>query len=170
MTDALDDLEKSSKARLDRLVGLIESNGLEESGLDGIYDGHRGADMLAHLHAWHLLLIGWIEGDAAGEEVVLPAPGHTWDDLGPLNDVLYERYKDLSYDEAKALTFESREHVFEILRALPAEVLAETQGHPWSPDPLLKLANLNTAHHYYWFIGRLEAPPPVSETQPSRSE
>ena len=34
-------------------------------------------DVLNHLHAWHMLLLGWLDADAAGRAPAYPAEGYT---------------------------------------------------------------------------------------------
>ncbi len=157
MPDSLADLAARSGARLHALIDLIESNGLQERSLSDAYLDRRGADVLAHLHGWHLLFEDWLREEAAGEEVVMPAPGHTWEDLRALNDDLYERYRAFSYGEIKALVLKSHAHTFDLLRVLPIEGLTDPAAHPWSDEPLLNLADECAGKHYDWGIERVEA-------------
>lgn len=157
MDISLHELAERSESRLHHLIGLIESNGLEEASLGDAYLNRRGADVLAHLHAWHLLFEDWLRAEAAGEEVVVPAPGHTWEDLRALNDDLYERYSAFAYGEIKGLLLASHAHMFDLLRVLPAEGLVDPAAHPWSPQPLLELADECSGNHYDWGIERVEA-------------
>jgi len=146
-----------SDSRLHALIDLIESNGLEERSLGNAYLNRRGADVLAHLHGWHLLFEDWLRAEAAGEEVVMPAPGHTWENLRALNDDLYERYRAFAYGEINALVLKSHAHMFDLLRVLPAEGLTDEAAHPWSPRTLLELAAECSGNHYDWGIERVKA-------------
>jgi len=157
MASPLSDLAERSDARLHFLIDLIESKNLQERSLGDAYLNRRGADILAHLHGWHLLFEDWLREEAAGAEIVMPAPGHTWEDLRSLNDDLYERYHAFSYGEIKDLVLTSHAHVFDLLRVLPVEGLTDPAAHPWSDEPLLTLADECTGRHYDWGIERVEA-------------
>jgi hypothetical protein len=157
MAIPLDDLSERSDAKLHVLIDLIESQGLEERSLGEAYLDRRSADVLAHLHGWHLLFEDWLREEAAGEDVVMPAPGHTWDNLRALNDDLYERYRAISYGEIKDLVLTSHAGTFVLLRALPTDGLTDPAAHPWSNEPLLSLADECTGKHYDWGIERIDA-------------
>ena len=103
MTQTLDELEARSDERLAHLFAVIERAGLGDVSLGEAYLGRRGADVLTHLHGWHLFFEGWLDLDEEGAEVVLPQPDRTWDDLRIINDEIFERFRDLTYGEAKAL-------------------------------------------------------------------
>jgi hypothetical protein len=155
--ESLADLKARSDTRLHTLIDLIESNGLQESSLGDAYLNRRGADVLAHLHAWHLLFGDWLRQEAAGGVVVMPAPGYTWEGLRLLNDDLYERYSSFAYGEIKDLILASHDHLFDLLVPLPFESLTDPAAHPWSSQPLLELADECSGNHYDWGIERVEA-------------
>ncbi|MCJ7827342.1 MAG: ClbS/DfsB family four-helix bundle protein [Demequinaceae bacterium] len=155
--ESLVDLKARSDTRLHALTDLIEANGLEEASLGDAYLNRRGADILAHLHAWHLLFEDWLHAEAAGGEIVMPAPGYTWEDLRTLNDDLYERYSAFAYGEIKDLVLASHDRLFELLDPLSFESLTDPAVHPWSSQPLLELAAECSGNHYDWGIERVEA-------------
>jgi hypothetical protein len=153
----VEELAVRAEERLDELVALIVVNGLEEESLGDAYLGRRGADVLAHLHGWHGLFVGWCRDDGRGLKPVLPAPGHSWSDLRPLNDELYARYSSLSWARILQDTRESHSTVIELLRTFPNGSLADPARYPWANGPLLNLADECLAKHYDWGIERIEA-------------
>ena len=156
MPGPLQELADRSDARLHQLIALIEHAGREEESLGSAYLGRRGADVLSHLHGWHLLFEGWLGAEAAGEPVILPAPGYTWEGLRALNDALYERYRGLAYGEIKDMVLASHAHMFDLLWSLPEDGLTNPSAHPWSSEPLLVLADECSGRHYDWGIERVE--------------
>ncbi len=116
---ALDAVVARSDARLDRLVSLITSNGLEEASLGEAYLDRRGADVLGHLHGWHGLFVGWCRDDGRGHVPSLPAPGFTWQDLRALNDTIYERYRTMPWGRVLSVTRASHIEMIELSEHLP---------------------------------------------------
>lgn len=156
MDSPLAELVARSDERLQHLFTLIESNGLEEASLGEAYLDRRGADVLSHLHGWHLLFQDWLSEEASGLDVVMPTHGYTWDDIRALNDDLFARYKDLGYAEIKELLSASHAAMFASLRALPEDGLSDHDAHPWSSEPLVTLADECAGRHYTWGIDRIE--------------
>jgi len=152
----VDELAARAQERLDELVALIVANRLEEASLGDAYLGRTGADVLAHLHGWHLLFAGWCREDGRGGEVTLPAAGHTWENLRALNDEIYERYRDLPWARVLEVTRESHATMIELLRTFPDGALAEPARYPWASGPLLDLADECLGKHYDWGIERVE--------------
>jgi hypothetical protein len=153
----VDALAVRSEERLATLVALILANGLEEASLGDAYLGRRGADVLAHLHGWHLLFAGWCMDDGRGRAPVLPAEGHSWSDLRALNDEIYARYSALPWSRVLQDTRASHSAVFELLRTYPDGALAEPTRYAWANGPLIDLADECTGKHYDWGIERIEA-------------
>lgn len=56
-------------------------------------------DLLAHLDAWHDLVLAWERSGCAGEPVAIPAPGLTWAQLPALNDQIWQRTCGDSWDD-----------------------------------------------------------------------
>ena len=152
MNDALTTLKEASDQARDRLLTLITDHGLAEESLGSAYHDRRGADVVTHLHAWLVLLSGWLAEDAAGGNPALPLPGRTWDELDAINDELYEQYRHLSWDEALAALAKSESDAYTALSAVSEERLLDRQGASWVDDPLIALAEECLAKHYEWGI------------------
>jgi hypothetical protein len=153
----VDALAVRSAERLDALVALIVANGLEEASLGDAYLGRRGADVLSHLHGWHLLFAGWCRDDGRGRTPVLPAAGYAWSDLRALNDQIYARYSALPWARILEDTRGSHSACIELLRTYPNGAVAEPARYPWANGPLIELADECTGKHYDWGIERVEA-------------
>jgi hypothetical protein len=153
----VDALAVRAEVRLDTLVALIVTNGLEEASLGDAYLGRRGADVLAHLHGWHLLFAGWCMDDGRGRTPALPAAGHSWSDLRSLNDEIYARYSALPWARILQDTQDSHSAVIELLRTYPNGAVAEPARYAWADGALIDLADECTGRHYDWGIERIEA-------------
>lgn len=145
-------------ARTDASPGLV---------LGAAYEGRRVADILTHLHGWHLLFLGWVAQARASEESgsgawpAYPAPGHSWDTLELLNSQIYQAYHHLDYAQARERLVESHSRVVEAIRTLPAAQVEDPERSPWLGGASLgEVAHECLAGHYLWAEGILDAAPP----------
>lgn len=60
-------------------------------------------DVLAHLHAWHLMLLDWYTVGMSGQKPDMPAKGHSWKTLPNLNKEILERYSKITLTNSKSL-------------------------------------------------------------------
>lgn len=87
LEDAIDDLVAAAPAS-----PATPSDQVTDAAASGRRD-RDAVDVLNHLHAWHMLLLGWLDADAAGRAPAYPAEGYTWRDLDRLNRDLRDRYR-----------------------------------------------------------------------------
>ncbi len=87
-TDQRDDLARSGDeeyGQLKELVARLRAEGRLDAAFANEGRDRSVRDVLAHLHAWHLLLEGWYEDGMIGGSPALPADGYTWRQLDALN-------------------------------------------------------------------------------------
>jgi len=75
----------------------------EEMTQPGVVGDWSVKDVLAHLADWEQMCLGWCAVCDRGEKPETPAPGLTWSQLDILNQRIYERYRDWSLDQVRAL-------------------------------------------------------------------
>ncbi len=153
----IDEVEDRADASLEALFALIEGAGLQERSLGEAYLGRRGADVVAHLHGWHELFIGWSRAHHDGEPVVTPAEGYAWDNLDALNDAIYEKYAATPYEDLKMLARESRRDMFTELRRFDEHQATTPGAVAWWKASLLELADECGATHDVWAVERINA-------------
>jgi hypothetical protein len=114
-------------------------------------------DVLNHLHAWHVLLLGWLEADAAGREPAYPAEEYTWRDLDRLNRDLRDRYRgDGDLDAARARLRASHRSALARIDALDDAAIF-SDGRPWLKGATLaEPVHECLGGHYAWAVGSLE--------------
>ncbi len=61
------------------------------------------AEIIAYQLGWLQLVMGWDEAEREGREVVMPAPGYKWNQLGGLYQSFYETYAEYSISELRDL-------------------------------------------------------------------
>lgn len=115
-------------------------------------------DVLAHLHAWHLLMLQWYAEGMAGDKPAIPAPGHTWRDTPALNAAIWERYRDTPYAEAADLLRGTHARVREIIDAHTDAELFTKRHYPWTGSTSLGAFLVSsTSSHYAWGVKTLRA-------------
>ncbi len=130
---------------------LARTDRYPDASLGDAWRDRRTTDVLTHVHAWHLLLEGWLADDAAGRPVHYPAKGYTWAMLGELNDRIYDDLRGLLYAEARERLVASHGRAVALVEALTTEQLTQSGAYPWLGDEVMA----NVAHeclgaHYAW--------------------
>lgn len=115
----------------------------------GDEDGWNIKDILAHITAWELLMIDWIEASLRGETPDRPAPGEPWDDLDLINQQIYDQYKDVPLSEVFA-QFHNVHHVaYSKVASLTERDLMDPERFVWrAGHPLWHMVADNTWRHY----------------------
>ncbi|GAA1526488.1 hypothetical protein BJ978_003034 [Agromyces terreus] len=115
-------------------------------------------DLIDHLHAWHLLLLGWLDAERAGKPVSYPAEGYSWAQLDELNVVLRDRYRGTgSLATARERLRESHISVLARLESLSDDDLFDPTAHEWLGGPLAEPVHECLGGHYAWALETLDA-------------
>lgn len=114
-------------------------------------------DLIDHLHAWHQLLLGWLDAEREGRPVAYPAEGYTWAQLDELNAALRERYRGPALAEARERLRESHITVLARVDALSDEELFDPAAHEWLGGPLAEPVHECLGGHYAWALETLDA-------------
>lgn len=110
-------------------------------------------EVLAHLDAWHRLLLGWHAEGMGGGTPDLPAPGYGWDQLDALNLELRDRYAGRGLAEVRA-DCEASHDALDLMVASHSEGELFVPGaYPWTGgDALAALADECGPAHYRWAV------------------
>lgn len=142
-------LAAEADAALERLLAVTDAH--PDATLGEAWKGRRVADILGHLHDWHVLFVGWVAQARAGATPSYPAEGYTWELLDELNDHLYATHKDTDYATLRGLFLASHEEVLDTLREASEEELSSREAFPWlNGSPLGGVAEHCLAKHYEW--------------------
>lgn len=113
-------------------------------------------DVLMHLYEWHQLLLKWVTQQEQGIDAsFLPTP-YTWKTYDTLNNELWQRNQEISYQEARCLVNNSHEAVLALLMQFNNEELFVKQYYSWTGT--LNLASyfiLVLSDHYNWACKKL---------------
>lgn len=82
---------------------INEFKDLSENDRDILVEGidRTPSQMIAYQLGWLNLLMGWDKDELNGKDVITPAPGYKWNELGGLYQSFYTEYKNLSLSELK---------------------------------------------------------------------
>jgi len=110
-------------------------------------------DVLAHLHHWHLMMLGWYEVGMKGEKPVMPAKGYTWKTLPDLNKKIWQDYRNTNLETIKELLEESYNKNQGLIANHTDKELFEKKRYKWTGSTSLGAYFIsNTSSHYHWAI------------------
>ncbi len=137
---------------------LARTDAHPDADLGDAYLHRRVADILTHLHAWHVIFEGWISQARTGATPAYPAEGYTWRDLDALNEALYEAYHARSYAAARSMVIASHRAATQLVATFSDDELARTGLFDWlGPDSLGSVAREYLGGHYAWAQSVLDA-------------
>lgn len=140
-------MEREYAALLDE-IDLCEPEDLE---IPGACEHWSVKDLLAHLDAWHELLLGWEKVGSTGVKPDMPAPGLTWKDTPILNDQIWQRTKNDGWDEVRVRLDGSYGAVRAIVAGYEAADLFEKRRFKWTGTTSVgSYAVSATSSHYDW--------------------
>jgi hypothetical protein len=138
------------------LKKCIEGLDAQEREQPGVCHEWSAKDVMAHLVEWKKMFLGWYEEGLRGGNPRTPAEDLKWTETPALNDRIYRKWKDVSY-EAILAEFESTyAQMLELTRAIPEEKLFRKQLYPWLRVwPLARWIAAQTSSHYRWARTRI---------------
>jgi hypothetical protein len=81
-----------------RLESNISDLSLAQLCQPGVIGSWSVKDILAHLTEWEQMFLGWYQTGVSGVVPQTPAPDLTWGQLDILNQRIYEKYKNASWE------------------------------------------------------------------------
>jgi hypothetical protein len=154
-------LLKLSDANLSRLLAFIDSLPDEyrdrEYSNDLLNDRDRTiADVICHLHEWHVMMAEWYEVGMSGSKPAIPAEDVTWSTLPVLNRRIYDKYEGTKLDDALAMVLQSHQDVMQLVRRHNDEELFTKKRYSWTGSTSLGAYLISaTSSHYDWALKTL---------------
>lgn len=109
------------------------------------------SDVLAHVHEWHLMLLGWYKVGMTGQKPSMPAEGYTWKTMPLLNQKIQQQYTSTSLEEARNLLNASYLEVRATIGQHSDEELFEKKRYKWTGTTSMGAYFISaTASHYDW--------------------
>lgn len=158
-TNKTDLLEQSQEAyqRLFELLATYSKDSLEKNTFTNAALYKNVRDVLAHLHHWHRLFLGWYAVGMQGEKPKMPAEGYTWRTVPALNEVIWEQYTTTALSEAQALFEGSHQEVIACIELHSNTELFEKKYYQWTGSTSLGSYLVScTVSHYNWAYKKIK--------------
>ena len=147
------DLLARNDAEFDSLLALID--GLPADRLDEEFSGsardRNVRDVVAHVHAWHILLERWYSDGMTGGSPSIPAEGYSWRQLAELNEALRQQWQETSLAELMPLLRASHQSLQAMVALHDDRELDDPTAFPWTRGSSLGEYALECGgNHYVW--------------------
>lgn len=140
-----------SRREFDALLETVQSVPPERRAQPGPTPEWSVKDLLAHLHAWHLMFLGWYQAGLRGEKPAVPAEGYNWKQLDALNAMLWQQSRDTDYETVLAQFKDSFAQVMAAVEERSEQDLFAPKVYPWTGSTTLAgYITPNTSSHYRW--------------------
>lgn len=153
--ELLKEIDKNFSSLLKKLDQLSEEEAFSMA-LDGHAKGTRMsvAQLVSYLLGWGELVLHWHEEEKRGKEIIFPAYGFKWNELGRLAQKFYRDYEDIkSFHELKDRLQENNLLLMSLVEGFSNEDL---YGRPWFGKWTRgRMIQFNTSSPYKNASGRL---------------
>lgn len=106
-------------------------------------------EIIAYQLGWMGLLRSWDRDELEGKPVFTPAPDYKWNQLGPLYQSFYDKYRNESLKELQNLFINEVESLVEWLNEFEEKEIFQPGGRKWAASttanwPIWKWVHINT--------------------------
>ena len=143
---------------------IVEFDAVTEADRDTFKDGvdRTPAQMLAYQLGWMDLLLGWERDEQAGREVVMPAPGYRWNQLGGLCSTFDDQWRDASIPRLREAFRDRVDGVVALVASLSQDELFTSGQRAWASStpsawPVAKWVHINTVAPFTSFRTRIRS-------------
>lgn len=117
-------------------------------------------EMIAYQLGWINLIRSWDRDELEGKEVVTPAPGYKWNQLGGLYQSFYHQYQDPSLSQLMELFKATVDELTPWLEGFSDEELFAPGGRNWAAStpsnwPVWKWVHINTVAPFKSFRSKI---------------
>ncbi len=154
-----EELLQSSQEKFEALVALINSypQNLRNKTFTPNKLMQNIRDIVAHLHHWHILFLGWYKTGMQGKKPEMPYKGYTWSTTPQLNEKIWEKYCNEDLDKVLRLFIKSFGQVYKIIESHSDNELFEKKKYKWTGSTSLGAYLISCTHsHYGWAIKRIK--------------
>lgn len=128
-------------------------------------------DVLAHLHEWQLMMIGWYKTGMGGAKPDMPAKGFTWKTTPELNAAIWSKYQNTSLIQTRKKLSESHDELCKIVAKHSNDELFLKRYYNWTGSTSLGSYIVSaTSSHYAWALKLIrrfaKAIPETTDNQP----
>ncbi len=110
-------------------------------------------DVVAHLHHWNLMTLGWYKVGMDGGKPKMPAEGYTWKTLPDLNKNIQKKYSNYQLKEVRTLIDASFNDLQKVINKHTDKELFEKKKYKWTGTTSVGAYLVSAASsHYEWAI------------------
>lgn len=111
------------------------------------------ADVLCHLHEWHVMMEKWYNDGMSGKKPVMPREGYTWQTVPEMNREIWKQYQGTSLKDAEKLLKKSHKKMMDLIEEHSDEELFTKKMYPWTGTTSLGSYFVSaTSSHYDWAL------------------
>ena len=155
--DALvDEIKKTAE------LFIKEFNDVADGDKDLRFDGvdRTPGEIIAYQLGWMELIRGWDRDELDGKEVVTPAPGYKWNQMGELYQGFYDKFKGESLSRLRELFTADLESLIEWFCGFTEDELFKPGGRKWAAStpsnwPIWKWVHINTVAPFKSFRSKI---------------
>ena len=108
-------------------------------------------DLLAHLAAWHEMVLEWEHIGSGGGTAQMPAPGLTWAETPALNEMIFERTKGDLWSDVVDRVRSSHQRVMAVIESYGDEDLFTKRRFSWTGSTSVGSYFVSaSSSHYAW--------------------
>jgi len=148
-----EELQHLSDANFEKLMQQVNSIAETNRGIEFPegYLNRNVKDVLAHLHEWHNMMMGWYDEGMKGNKPDMPKTGYTWKTLPDLNREIWNSYKNEKYDTILKKLKKSHKTMRGIIDKHTDEELFTKKKYNWTGSTSLGAYLISSASsHYDW--------------------
>ncbi|MCL2044155.1 MAG: ClbS/DfsB family four-helix bundle protein [Treponema sp.] len=109
------------------------------------------ADVICHLHEWHLMMETWYKVGMSGKKPAIPAEGYTFQTLPKLNQRIWEKYKGTELKKSITMFKKSYKDVMALIEKHNDDELFTKKKYQWTGTTSLGSYFISaTSSHYDW--------------------
>lgn len=112
-------------------------------------------DVIYHLHAWHILLIKWLDVLLEGGRPELPASGYTWDHIDHLNHDLWLEAQKVTFMDTLERFDDSHNRCMRAIEGLSEDQIFKPSFAQFN-RPIIGLIDGCMAEHYLWALTKIK--------------
>ncbi|MHA2028313.1 MAG: ClbS/DfsB family four-helix bundle protein [Candidatus Kariarchaeaceae archaeon] len=143
----IDNIHKSWRL-LFTTLNKVPKNRWEEP---GVLNKWSIKDILAHLHEWHNMLDLWHNIGIEGKTPETPLPGYKWNQLREVNEIIYQKYKNMGLAVVLKNLENTHERVLKLSHEVPAEAIFTKGYFKWTGNTYFRsYIRSNSSGHYNW--------------------
>ncbi len=145
------DLLTAAGDEFERLWAAVDTIPVADRERPGACEQWSVKDLLSHLHAWHEMALGWESLGSAGKQPAIPAEGYTFAETPALNQAIYERTKNDSWDDVVGALTGTHDALLAVIRSYEDSDLFEKKRYPWTRSTSVGAYMVSaTSSHYAW--------------------